>query len=186
MLILKAGLKRFVYNRPMHETRLVSCRAATLFAIAIALASFTGCYPDWPEHAGTAVIHGNITLDGLPLGNANVAFVPIGLHANDTDIMPIAYGKTDAGGDFNLAYSDETKEVMAGRYNVIISKIESSNEQEPNSPPPGLIPESMKNFQAFQSQGEQVPAIYNRDSSLIYEIIASPGIVSPKFGAFIH
>jgi hypothetical protein len=44
-----------------------------------------------------------------------------------------------------------------------------------------LIPDSLQKFKEFQSDGEQVPSAYNRDSSLVYEIVASPGIVSPKF-----
>ena len=146
--------------------------------LLLSLVCAVGCYPDWPDHAGTAVVRGKVTLDGLPLGDANVVFVPVGLHTNGTKLMPIAYGKTDAGGDFSLAYSDGTKELLAGRYNVIISKMESGDEGT-NDLAPGLIPDSMRQLEVFSAQGEQVPLIYNRNSELKYVITSSPSIVRP-------
>jgi hypothetical protein len=104
-------------KKSLKPTSNLAIKRTTYFVAMIFIASCSGCYPDWPEHAGTAVIRGNITLDGLPLGKANVAFVPLSLHANYSEVMPIAYGQTDAGGDFDLAYGDETKEVMALRRN---------------------------------------------------------------------
>jgi len=157
----------------------------SLFSMVMVLVVTAGCYPDWPEHAGSAVVQGTITLDGAPVGDAKIVFVPKKLYASETNLLPIAYGSTDATGRFDLAYSDGVKEIRAGTYEVIVSKIGSANdeldEQDNVLPNSGLIPDSLKSMHVFSNRGELIPIDYNRQSTLTFEIVASPGIVRPEF-----
>ena len=80
---------------------------ATTFRLAL-MASFLftlGCYPDWPEHSGTAQVEGEVFLDGFPLNKANIVFLPSKLKSKSGKLMKLAYGKCDARGKFKMAYS---------------------------------------------------------------------------------
>jgi len=88
----------------------------------------TGCYPDWPEHSGTAQVEGEVILDGLPLSHATVFFLPTKLKSASGKIMPVVYGKTDACGMFKMKYRDGSSDLMAGHYDVLISLIESKSD----------------------------------------------------------
>jgi hypothetical protein len=148
------------------------------------LVALSGCNPDWPEHAGTAEVHGEVTLDGIPVGQAKVVFVPVKFRNVGDKIMPMAYGKTDAEGKFQLEYSDQGTDLIAGTYTVIISKFEEEKELTGNVVGDWqnqLLPDSISSLAAFRDEGETIPSIYNRNSILNYEIRASPSIVRPKF-----
>ena len=152
--------------------------------VVLALVVVGGCYPDWPEHTGTAEIHGTVTLDGLPVNKANVVFLPVKLRTVGDKIMPLAYGITDAEGGFQLEYSDGRRELMAGTYTVMISKVAHSEDDEGRTVEPwrtALLPDTVSALAAFSEQGETIPSIYNRNSSLLYEVEASPSIARPRF-----
>ena len=180
------------------QTKIVSLGAsrnqcAPLLLLVLGLISCCGCYPDWPEHAGTAEVHGDVTLDGMPINKAKVIFLPMNLHGANEKIVPLAYGLTDAEGKFVLEYSDHGKDVIAGKYTVMITKTEErsgpailnqpfpSNQVFSTEKLPDLLPDSVLGLSKFDEQGELIPAIYNLNSTLVYEVIASPGIIRPKF-----
>lgn len=143
-----------------------------------------GCYPDWPEQPSTAMVHGVVLLDDSPLSQAKIVFLPLSLRSNDDELMPIAYGMTDTDGKFELAYSNGTRELAAGTYTVMISKVKQDTDGDGNSLEPWreeLLPDSVAGLSAFKEQGELIPSIYNRDSTLTYEVQASPSIIRPKF-----
>ena len=145
---------------------------------------FCGCYPDWPEQPTTAVVHGTILLDGAPVNEAQVVFVPENVRSLGDEIMPLAYGTTDADGKFELTYADGTKELFPGIYMVMVSKIKSAlnaTEDSGRPWPVKLLPDSVARMTVFSEQGETIPSIYNRESTLTYEVIASPRISRPKF-----
>ena len=152
---------------------------------------FPGCYPDWPEHAGNAEVHGQVTLDGAPILQAKVVFIPIRIKSDSGRIMPIAYGLTNAEGEFELQYADKSKELIAGIYDVIISKTETHKRRA--STTTGNSDLSFKEGQAEQflppafmnspmfGNRETIPTIYNRESTLTCTVLASPSIFRPKF-----
>jgi len=172
----------------------------------------SGCYPDWPEHSGTAQVEGEVVLDGFPLNHANVVFLPTKLRSASGKIMPLVYGKTDARGMFKMKYRDGSRDLMAGKYDVLISLIESKSDSTVDQPrksavdPPSQPANSVSKKHAASLQlvkrmiadthsrpvsraklieqidrNQVVPALYNRESSLKYEIVASPGILRTKF-----
>ena len=189
-------------------------------SLMVLLALTSGCYPDWPEHSGTAQVEGEVFLDGFPLNHATVVFLPTKLKSTSGKIMPVVYGKTDARGMFKLKYRDGSRDLMAGKYVVLISLIESKSDpsddkpvEKPDDKPDELAAgspsEPAESFDETHASSLQlvhrmiadtqsgpvsraqlieqidrdqvVPALYNRESNLKYEIVASPGILRTKF-----
>ena len=140
----------------------------------------TGCYPDWPGHAGTANVEGEFTLDGLPHADAKVIFVPVRLRTDSGKLRAIAYGVCDANGRFKLAYSDGSGDIVAGRYNVICSWIDKDKSTAPLER--FVLPDASDQVLADQltamiDKDQEVPSFYNRESELYYDLEPSPAIV---------
>tara|TARA_B100000809_G_C14780754_1_gene402885 strand:- start:127 stop:528 length:402 start_codon:yes stop_codon:yes gene_type:complete len=64
---------------------------------------------------GEVPITGVITLDGVPLGNAQVMFKPDG----EVDAKTVMTGSSDASGQFSFIASD----IPAGNYRVLVFKM---------------------------------------------------------------
>ncbi|MFL5340259.1 MAG: carboxypeptidase-like regulatory domain-containing protein [Gemmataceae bacterium] len=62
-------------------------------------------------------VSGAVTLDGVPLANAVVAFAPAGATKGVG-----AVGRTDAGGKYTLATPHGSPGVVPGEYKVTVSK----------------------------------------------------------------
>lgn len=158
----------------------------SIFLVAVMLSTVlvAGCYPDWPEHAGKAEVHGRVTLDGAPVGGAKVVFMPFQYFSSSGKVMPLAFGLTNAEGEFELQYADKTKELTAGNYNVIISKAKKPDGDSVPVDFSGLaselVPPAFLNS-PLCGDTEVIPAIYNRESTLTYTIEASPKVVRAKF-----
>ncbi len=78
-------------------------------AICLALCAFVGCGSDGPE---LAEVTGTVTVDGKPVPNAVLTFIP---SAGTT-----SYGKTDAQGKYKLMFTDSKSGAMLGTHNVEI------------------------------------------------------------------
>jgi hypothetical protein len=155
-----------------------------VLSFALALASCAGCNPQWPVTAATARVQGEVTLDGIPIEGAKVVFLPVELRSPTREIMPMAYGLTDAKGKFEMKYSNGSKELMAGKYSVIISKSTSQptkNESDVKKWETDLLPDDVGQFANFKNSDERFPSIYNRDSILVFEVQSSTEINQPKF-----
>lgn len=154
---------------------------ACLFA-SLAIAVSLGCYPDWPEHSGTAEVHGELELDGLPLNDARVILVPRRLHNDAGRPMRLAYGHTGADGKFKLACADGTKLLVAGPYSLIISQTVPRERVEDYAPwDAESLPAGWSRLAIFSDPFETLPATYHRETELMYKLKASPSIVRPKF-----
>jgi len=105
--------------------RLLWTKFGLALSLLFSLAVTSGCYPDWPEHSGTAPVEGEVLLDGFPLNKANVVFVPSKLKNKSGKFMPLVYGKSDMKGMFKMKYADGSENIMAGDYYVLISLVES-------------------------------------------------------------
>jgi len=84
--------------------------------LSVLLATLIGCggganLPD------TVPVSGTVTLNGQPLANASVAFVPTGTTGGEG-----GYGTTDQDGRYELAYLKGGSGVPVGDYRVVISK----------------------------------------------------------------
>ena len=75
----------------------------------IAVALLAGC------QQGAVPITGVITLDGVPLGNAQVMFKPLG----EVDAKVVAMGSSDESGQFSFIASG----IPAGNYRVLVFKM---------------------------------------------------------------
>jgi hypothetical protein len=149
---------------------------------------FGGCRP-WIGDPMVEVI-GKVTLDGKVLTDTKVVFVPMRFRNSDGLINPLAFGKTDGTGRFELESGDQ-KGVLLGRYRVLIfqtnalgSDYDQSNEKEQDiaaTQAHSQLADLLNEPQILQSEGETVPAKYNLHSELEYVVDMPVGIVYPKF-----
>ncbi len=84
-------------------------KSFSLLVIGCGLLSFSGCGSDGPQLAEVA---GTVTVDGKPIPNAVLTFIPTG--------GSTSYGKTDAQGKYKLMFTDSKSGAMLGTHNVEI------------------------------------------------------------------
>lgn len=114
--------------------------------MAVASVLLVGC--DAAEGPDVADVNGYIKMDGEPLANAKVQFVP-----QDAAVGRPSWGKTDAEGYYALQYSSSKSGAMLGEHIVRISTGGSAEEDEYGNLVSGPSPET-------------VPAKYNVKSTL--------------------
>lgn len=103
---------------------------------------------DLPELAS---VSGTIQMDGKPLADATLKFIP----ANGRP----STGRTDANGYFTMSYTEDADGVVPGECRVMISTGTAATENEDGEPVPG--------------NPETVPAEYNVDTNLTF--VVKPG-----------
>jgi hypothetical protein len=144
-LIAEEGLNEFPFGR--------SVRRRLLGALAVlgvvALASVAGCAP-----AG-ATVTGKVTLDGAPLEDATICFVP------KADGQKQAGWATIGGGEYAIAASGG---LGTGAFRVEIRALHATGEK---SNDPTLI-----------NAKEAVPARYNRQSELAVDLKPGPNVAN--------
>jgi hypothetical protein len=111
-----------------------------LFAIAVTLIAVPGC--DKKDQLPTAPARGTVTIDGQPLGNAQVIFTP--------EKGRTATAQTSADGSFVLSTYDESDGAVVGHHQATVSAREPGQENAPGAPGitrPGrsLIPDFYSN-----------------------------------------
>lgn len=110
-------------------------------------------------------VSGIVTLDGKPLGNANVQFQPMAQGKENPGYGSFAV--TDNAGRFELAISSQQLQkqgAVVGRHRVSITSSQDQTEFDPKiGSPDGGTPKS-------RIKPEKVPSKYNADSTLIFEV----------------
>lgn len=110
------------------------------------LLAFAGCGgSDLPTLAD---VSGTIQMDGKPLANASVTFIPENGRPSS--------GMTDGSGCYTMSYSEQADGVVPGSCRVMISTGKPGQENEDGESEPGLP--------------ETVPAEYNLDTSLVFDV----------------
>ena len=71
--------------------------------------TMTGCGPSGPE---LAEVSGTVSVDGQPVPNALLTFIPVG--------GTTSYGKTNSQGVYKLMFTDTKSGAMLGTHNVEI------------------------------------------------------------------
>lgn len=106
-----------------------------------------------------APVSGVVTLNGEPLPDATVSFAPIG---SEKDVVgPGSSGTTNESGEYELkTFKDETGAIV-GMHTVRISTFKSKFKDLRNSDDLEIV------------SPEYVPAEYNRNSNLTFEVPAS-------------
>jgi hypothetical protein len=99
-----------------------------------------GCAP----HGDLASVRGKVTLDGQPLRDAFVVFAP-------TKKGTTSYGRTDAGGNYEMMFTDSQKGAWIGENSVRISTGDLGSGGGPGPK-------------------ERVPVVYNEASTLTAEV----------------
>lgn len=150
-----------------------SHQSALIVLVSILLASVSGCQtPDPPTFVKTSVA-GRVTLNGEPVYDAKLVWIPESLRDQFRNAMPLAYAVTDAEGKFQLSMANEETRILPGRYRVIISKPVREPDQsfllnlDPNLE--SLLPDSIKPVIAGNDI-DVFPAQFNRDSDLVIEV----------------
>jgi hypothetical protein len=132
---MQSGWKMIVFRRELLWACLLS---------GLGLFAFTGC---GGNSEGLAPVSGTVTLDGAPLADAEVIFRPQSGRPS--------FGKTDAGGNYQLRYSADKLGALLGRHSVTIST--AGDQPDDEDAPTGR---------------EKVPAEYNSRSTLNAEVTA--------------
>jgi hypothetical protein len=87
-------------------------RILTLLVFA-ALAGAAGCGKTWSQNTS---VEGTVKLDGTPVPNASIQFVP----DDPTSQGPMSTGTTDDKGHFQLACSNGKPGAVIGKHNVVV------------------------------------------------------------------
>jgi len=90
----------------------------TRFARLCLMLAIVGCGGDASHLPKLTPVGGTVTLDGKPLINAMVAFVPSGSTPGTG-----ANGHTDKAGKYELATRSRGKGTPAGEYRVVVTKL---------------------------------------------------------------
>lgn len=128
--------------------------SSILFFIALA----AGCKNETKTASRTCEVVGKVLLDGEPLEDAKVVFLPQETGAGDPG-YPLAFGISDNKGRFALKrvaiVADQLKQIPHGRYRVIVSKIVDGK--------------------------ERIPKRYNLQTELVYELETEEPFSRPEF-----
>lgn len=160
-----------------------------LLAAAMLCLLLGGC-GTWSGDSVVKVI-GEVTLDGKLLTDAKVVFVPMRFRDDDGLIIPLAFGKTDAMGVFELKSGDQ-KGVLPGRYRVLILQSDAledglsledtiPNEASQSDVAATELANLLNEPKMSLTTDETIPAKYNLHSELECVVDLSSGIDHPKF-----
>ena len=120
-------------------------RAASFLALVMLAILSAGCGPSGPK---IAYVTGKVTMDGKPLANATVVFIP-------ENGRP-AGASTDANGNYVLNFSQGRRGAIPGNNSIRIST--------QRDPTPG------ENGTAIPGAKETIPARYNSASELTFTV----------------
>ena len=68
-----------------------------------------------------------VSINGEPLKEAKVVFIPIEFRDPSGEIVPLAQGTTDDQGVCELVYPDKSNDVVMGEYDVVITRSDQNH-----------------------------------------------------------
>lgn len=86
--------------------------------ILVGIVTMLGALGCGAANPPTNQVTGTVTLDGKPVADANVQFMPVDIEATS------AFGKTDASGVYTLRTFGESDGAMPGKFKVSVKKTE--------------------------------------------------------------
>ena len=147
----------------------MSLRKSPLLLAAICLLPLvTGCMGG--SSGGEVDVYpvtGKITTGGSPVPNASVSFTPL-------DGQPIAIGRTDSEGVYNLTTYDANDGAAEGSYIVLVMKTGGSTKEEMSDEDMHAAMEAGKDVGA-QHGGGQAGATDDGPTNLLNQKYSSPG-----------
>lgn len=187
-----------------------SGNALAVVVLAVGVLVQTGCQPLGGESIVQVI--GEVRMDRRPLADAMVVFVPRKFRNRGGTINPLAFGKTNDTGRFELRTSD-TKGVAAGDYRLLFfgpfsdrsdaidfdsdatDRSEDQYEKIEEALSRVVIPfremDVVPRNRLYQSalakaRSQSVPIQYNLESKLRFTVKPGAGIVYPKFELQSH
>ena len=170
---------------------------ARIFVLMI-LVVFVGCSPDYVKPGVFVEVHGKVFLDGRPVRDAKIFFVPEDLGIQKEFAMSI--GSTGPLGEFELQTADGREGALVGNHRVYISKIvEDGEDVKPEADKGAAVEVQPIDDEGFdeakhrehiwdlidnsvqQPRGEKIPFYYNLKSELSCKVIPGRGIQRVTF-----
>lgn len=123
-------------------------------------------------------VTGVVLLQGQPLANARVLFIPMVYAYRPKSVVSVAWGRTDADGKYALTCYDEEQRprrgAPVGRHWVLISKLENPPESTPKDYWLAQVLRPTWGVRArIDPQQELVPPKYNVNSELTTRILTT-------------
>ncbi len=158
-----------------------------------------GCSPDYVKPGVYVEVHGKVLLDGGPVSDAKVYFVPDELEIGEEFV--ISFGTTNTFGEFELETIDDREGALVGKHRVFISRV-APDYGIPDPETPNRVRSTEANrdgvdeidFAKYrehvwdlidktvqQPAGERIPFYYNLNSELTFEVIPGRGIQRVTF-----
>ena len=150
-------------------------------AIFLMLTVSIGCEPDFVAGELTTDVTGQVLLDGQPVAGAKVVFIPFRLNGPNGDKQTMAYGTTDAEGNFILRRANDQPGVWRGLHRVIISKKDSEGARMGRLESADLARFDDTKFKLSQPADEKIPVIYNLQSTLTFNVDSTLKMVRANF-----
>ena len=131
--------------------------------VVLGLAMVAGC----GGSADLGTVAGVVTLDGQPLANATVEFIP----TDDGEMRSSYDGTTDASGRYELYFSAGKAGAAPGAYSVHIWPPEP-NDESPPQPAPQLPPR-------YNARTELTATVDRGDNVVNFELASRSPVVQP-------
>lgn len=154
------------------------------FAVLVVLV-FQGVGCDLPHYDSVTLVevHGVVKLDGEPVENARVLFLPVE-HQFGPDFA-LSFGVTDRQGKFQLHQNGLEAGAMEGRHRVFISKPlgqgPADNEARLNRDRLEILRRFSMGTGPHDATENAIPLHYNQSSDLFFEVVPGQGVVRADF-----
>ena len=89
-------------------------RIGLALLVAVSLALVAGCGPGGADLPELGQVKGKVTLDGKPVGNARVKFVP------EDGAAATSFSLSDSSGEYELYFTKDVKGAAVGKHIVTI------------------------------------------------------------------
>lgn len=134
------------------------CRRIALAAQITAALLLVGCRP--PQEKNVAPVSGTVRMDGKPLENVKVLFVPLERNKNGKQ-EPVAFAVTDAKGHYTLAHRGGGHGAAIGRNQVWLSTRQTEKKKN-----------AAGEIETVEVREELIPAKYNTATQLVVDVPA--------------
>lgn len=158
----RKGLRLYTEDMPRERNPVMLRKRPSWFAllplltIGLVVLLGPGCGPSGPR---LGYVEGTVTLDGVPLPGAKVIFTPV-------DGGRSSMAVTDGRGFYVLEFAAGEKGAVVGKHKVSVSTYEAG-ETDDTGKLVGHVP-------------ERVPAKYNRESTLEFEVKPGKQVIDLK------
>ena len=107
--------------------------AGAIVAVAVVYLAMSSMLSDKPTRPELGLVHGICTIDGKPVGGADIRFYPKSKNPTEPAIGQFSIAISNADGSYVLRYDSETEGAVVGKHTVEVSyqgRIMLSQEQE--------------------------------------------------------